>query len=209
MPCCQLTALNCVWSVIENEHSYISSQKEKRNSLFPCIQVKNSLADFIISTVFLKGCFILLGEQKEQNNSLPLRSSQHLLRGSPNYHYWNWKCLPNLCPGRWGEDIQGFIHTKSSSNQAGPLPLNRSTGKWARWEGASSCCSYTGCQGSSLVQCPVMDTSAMWATESMPSSGSCEVFTVGRKNLFSTSAGPNGGGQKGMGVKKHLWLHWG
>lgn len=70
-------------SVIRNEHSYTSSQKEKENALFPCIQVKHSLADFILSAVFLKGCFILLGEQKGQNSSLPLRSSQHLLRGSP------------------------------------------------------------------------------------------------------------------------------
>lgn len=41
----------------------------------------------------------------------------------------------------------------------------------------------------------------MGATESVPSSGSCEVFTVGRKNLFSTSAGSNGAGQQGMGQR--------
>lgn len=209
MPCCQLTALNCVWSVIEKEHSYISSQKEKRNSLFPCIQVKNSLADFIISTVFLKGCFILLGEQKEQNNSLPLRSSQHLLRGSPNYHYWNWKCLPNLCPGRWGEDIQGFIHTKSSSNQAGPLPLNRQ-----HWEVGQVR------RGKQLLQLHWLprQQSCPMSCDGHISNVSHRVYAQQRQlwgfhcweeKLVLYQCWPKWRGAEGDGVKKHLWLHWG
>lgn len=182
--------------------------KGQENSLFPCIQVKNSLADFIISTVFLKDCFILLGEQKEQNNSLPLRSSPHLLRGSPTTITETEDACATFA-------LAAEVRTcKASSTQRAQAITQAyclwtgSTGKWVRWDGAA------------VAAATLVSKAAVFpmSYDGHVSNGSHRVcaqqwqlwgFHCWEEKLILYQCWFKWRGTAGDGAKKHLWLTWG
>lgn len=71
---------------------------------------------------------------------------------------------------------------------------NRAGGEGPEEKGPVVAAATSGWEASLLAQYPMKDVPSMQAAVSVPSSGTCEGFTAGRKNFSFTKAGPTGGG---------------